>query len=432
MPLEMARTTTTRTSTGHELLPISVQSARRLALASQSLDAAGSVGRGADAAAIEQLVRKINYVQLDPIAVVARSPLLVLWARIGCFAESLLDECLFTRRDLFEFWAHAAAIVPTSDLALYRWKMRRYPLHSQVRDWMAENAALADGILAQLADSGPLPAQSFVVKANVSWKSSGWTEGRDIDRMLTFLWRQGRVVVAGRSGGKRIWQLSSQWFPAGSGDDELDDHEIVRRTVARSLIALGAGTVRQAGAAFDGWGVKETVADVVSEMVAAGEVLRVAVGDGAGRQLKGDWLIHSERLEELQRIEAGEWEGRSVLLSPFDNLIIDRSRSEAIFDFEHRMEIYVPAPKRRWGYYVLPYLHGDRFAGRIDLRSDRKTGRLVVLAAYAEPWAARPPGGLRPLRQALERLAKCCGLDSIAVEPGALAELPATWSKALS
>jgi uncharacterized protein YcaQ len=416
----------------HERLPLSLQSVRRLALTAQALDVIGSRGRTAGAAAIEEMVRRINYVQLDPIAVVARSPMLVLWARIGRIGESVLDESLFERRQLFEYWAHAAAIVPTADLALYRWKMLRYPVHAQVGDWMAQNSALADGILAQLAGSGPLPTQAFAAKAKVSWESSGWTAGRDVDRMLTFLWRQGRVVVAGRSGGKRTWQLSSHWFPPGSGDDELDDQEIVRRTVARSLIALGVATARQACAAFDGWQVKETVADVLAKMLSDGEVVRVSVEDGADQPLKGDWLMHAESLEPLERIEAGEWEGRSVLLSPFDNLIIDRSRAETLFDFAHRMEIYVPAAKRRWGYYVLPYLHGDRIAGRIDLRSDRRTGRLLVLAVHSEPWASRPPGGLRPLRQALERLAACCGLDSIAIEPGALVGLPASWSKALS
>jgi uncharacterized protein YcaQ len=121
-----------------------------------------------------------------------------------------------------------------------------------------------------------------------------------------------------------------------------------------------------------------------------------------------------------------------VLLSPFDNLIIDRRRAETLFDFEHRMEIYVPPAKRRYGYYVFPYLHGDRVAGRLDLRADRKAGRLVVLAVHAEPGTARLPGGMRPLRKALESLAECCRLDSLDVVPGARDGIPSTWAKVLS
>lgn len=417
-----------------QIKTISIEAARRLALSAQGLDGDGARRVGTDAAGIEEIVRRINYVQLDPISVVARSPLLVLWARLGAFDETLLDDAVYGQRLLFEYWAHAAAIVPTADLALYRWKMRTYPpeSHGQVRSFMAENAAIAEAILAQLAASSEaLPAQAFESRDAVRWKSSGWTAGRDIDRMLTFLWTQGKVVVARRRGGKRLWQLAANWFPADGSAAELEDAEALRRGLARALIALGTGTERQAASAFTGWGVKAELGAAFGDLIASGEVLRVSVADEVGGPLRGDWMLHRDHLAMLELIEAGEWEGRSVLLSPFDNLIIDRGRAEALFGFEHRMEIYVPAAQRRWGYYVLPYLHGDRIAGRLDVRADRKRGRLSVLAVHAEDWAAKPPGGLRPLRRALADLAGCCGLEAVEFAPEALAGAPTTWSRAL-
>jgi hypothetical protein len=402
---------------------ISIEAARRLALSAQGLSAASRPPGPVDSAALEAVVRRINYVQLDPISVAARSPLLVLWSRLGRLAPSVLDECLFAERSLFEFFTHVAAILPTADMGLYRAGMRRHPVHDRVRDWVADNAALRDAILTRLAAEGPLPAQAFEEKAARSWESSGWTHGRDTERMLAVLWRQGQVVVAGRGGGKRSWQLASTWLPAGAGTggEAIDEDESSRRRWARALRASGVATARQVGDPA-----------IARELVASGAAVPVAIESEPGLALKGEWLMHSDQLSTLERIEAGEWEGRSVLLSPFDNLIIDRGRAEALFGFEHRMEIYVPPLKRRWGYYVLPYLHGDRFAGRFDLRVDRKGGRLSVLAAYAEPWAARPPGGLRPLRRALEELASCCGVGSVVIEPGACDNAPSTWSRALS
>jgi uncharacterized protein len=414
----MARTKTIDTTTART---ISIEAARRLALTAQGLSAASRPPGPVDSAALEAVVRRINYVQLDPISVVARSPLLVLWSRVGCFAPSVLEECLFAERTLFEFFTHGAAIVPTADLALYRWRMHRYPVHDRMRKWLADNAELGEAILTRLAAEGPLPAQAFEERAARSWESSGWTHGRNTEQMLAVLWRQGKVVVAGRAGGKRRWQLASTWFPPGAGAEAVDEEVARRRLFARTLIASGVATARQVGDPA-----------IARALVASGEVVPVAIESEPGLPLKGEWLMHSDQLANLERIEAGEWEGRSVLLSPFDNLNIDRGRAEALFGFEHRMEIYVPPPKRRWGYYVLPYLHGDRFAGRFDLRVDRKGGRLSVLAAYAEPWAARPPGGLRPLRRALEELASCCGAGSVVIEPGACDNAPSTWSKALS
>ena len=386
------------------------------------------------------LVERIGYVQLDPISVVERSPLLVLWSRLGAFARDLLDEALFEHRLLFEYWSHAASIVPTSDLPLHRVRMRSWPpvdaWGHRVRSFLEANDSLRREVLHRLAGEGPLPASAFG-PATVRWASTGWTDGRDVDRLLDFLWIQGQVVVAGRAGGRRVWALADEWFashPQG-GVAELEPDEVVRRQVERSLRALGAATVRQVADHYNA-GRYPGIERVVGEMVVKGQLVPVVVqrdgtGGEAGGTLKGEWYVHVDDLPLLEEIEGGGFEGRTVLLSPFDNLLIDRTRTEMLFDFEYRMEIYVPKVKRRFGYYVMPVLHEDRLVGRLDARAERKAGVLRILALHAEPQAARSAKSARvarSLRRAVEELASACGLGEFSLAGATTGpEVPVSW-----
>lgn len=421
---------------GRERLSISIETARRVAVSAQGLDAVPRPAQ-VDVAAIEALVRRISYVQLDPISVVARSPLLVLWARLGPFPPSMLDDALYGQRVLFEHWAHAAAILPSADLPMLRWRMGTFAKGDskwsvRIRDWMAENAAQAEAVLATLAADGPLPAAALADHVPGKWESD-WSSGRAIDWMLEFLWMDGRVVVAGRPGGKRLWGVAEDWFPPGMAGAALDEPEAVRGLAERALLALGVGTEVDARGSMRHLFRYPKLLPYFEDLVASGVAVPISIEAEPGRPLKGEWFMHSAHLPILERIEAGAWQGRSLLLSPFDNLLIDRPRTEKLFGFEHRMEIYVPKAKRRWGYYVFPYLHGERFAGRLDLRADRVARRLEVLAVHAEPWAERRlPGGLRPLRKALEELANCCGGDGFSLVDGAREDLPGYWRRALS
>ncbi len=422
--------------------PVSVQVVRRLAITRQGLagGADALVGGGKRASVgvgdVVALVERLGYVQLDPISVVERSPLLVLWSRLGPFDRQLLDEALFGSRALFEYWSHAASIVPTSDLPIHRLRMRTADARwgSRVRDFLDGNAALQKDVLGRLATEGPLPAQAFG-GARVRWESSGWTDGRDVDRLLDFLWIGGQVVVAGRSGGRRSWALAEQWFDAGSAGavTDLDEPEVVRRQVERSVRALGVGSVKQIVSHYNA-GRYPNVAEVLREMVAAGALVPVSVhaagpdGKPGGAALKGEWFVHADDVSLMERVEAGGFEGRTVLLSPFDNLIIDRARAELLFDFEYRMEIYVPKVKRRFGYYVLPILHEDRLIGRLDARSDRKSGVLQILAWHAEPKAAKSVRVAKAVSRAIEELATACGLAAVSLAAATIApDVPLSW-----
>jgi uncharacterized protein len=416
---------------------VSLETARRLAITRQSLDAPARPARGATTGAavttdtIAEQIRRIGYVQLDPISMVAKSHLLVLWSRLGRFDPGLVDEALFGSKQLFEYWSHAASIVPTSDYQLHRGLRHDGSSWSErTASWLAENGALREAILGRIAGEGALPARAFAELETVKWESSGWSAGRDVDKMLTLLWLEGRLVVAGRRSGRKSFDLAERWFPSETPRRELGTAEVVRRQVERSLRALGVATLAQVTSHYNA-GRYPGVADVVQRMVGSGELEPASVVDAAGGQLRGEWYVHRDDLPAVERIEEGGWSGATRLLSPFDNLIIDRDRTEALFGFNYRMEIYVPKHKRRYGYYVLPILCGDRLVGRTDLRSNRKERVLEVLSLHVEPGAARPPGGVAPVRRALDDLAGCCMLAGVRVADGALDGVPPAWAKAL-
>jgi uncharacterized protein YcaQ len=386
--------------------------ARRLILSRQRL--AGPPPAAGGTGAIMEVTGDLGSLQLDPISVVARSHLLVLWSRLGGYDRADLDTVLWRERRLFEYWTHAAAIVCTADYPIHSLLMRRYPSDRfassrKMRAWLADNQALRRSILRQLRDRGPLPTRALEDRAQTAWRSSGWTEGRNVDRMLDLLWTQGRILVAGRLGQQRVWDLAERVLPPWAPVRRPPEREVVRLAAQRSLRALGVATARDIDRHFTA-GRYPGLADVLAGLERAGRVERVRVTtDGA--ELPGPWYVHADDLPLLERLQAGGWRPRTTLLSPFDNLIIDRERTERLFGFHYRMEIYVPRPARRFGYYVLPVLHGDRLVGRVDPALDRARGRLVVNAVHAEPDA--PPTAGPALAAALHDLAAFLGATGV-------------------
>jgi uncharacterized protein YcaQ len=365
------------------------QLARRLTVSRQRLAGPAPVAPGPEA--ILGVATDLASLQLDPISVVARSHQLVLWSRLGRYDLADLDTLLWRDRCLFEYWAHAAAIVCTGDYPIHSLLMRRYPSerHRQQREWLAANQALRRSILCQLRTSGPLPTRALEDRAQSSWQSSGWTAGRNVDRMLDLLWTQGRIMVAGRQGQQRIWDLAERCLPPWAPTQRPPEREVVRQAAQRSLRALGVATARDIDRSFTA-GRYPGLASVLTGLQRSGRIEQVRLtADGTG---PGPWYVHADDLPLLERLQSGDWQPRTTLLSPFDNLLINRERTERLFGFEFRMEIYVPKAARRYGYYVLPILHGDQLVGRLDPAFDRASGRLVVHAIHAEPGAPASAG----------------------------------------
>jgi len=395
--------------------------ARRLAVSRQRLTGPPAA---ADPEAIMSVVTDLGGLQIDPISVVARSHLLVLWSRLGRYDPADVHALLWRERRLFEYWSHAAAIVCTHDYPIHSLLMRRHPRHQQLRDWLAANQTLRRSILRQLRANGPLPTRAIEDRAEVAWQSSGWTGGRNVDRMLDLLWTQGRIMVAGRQGQQRVWDLAERVLPDWAPTRRPPEREVVRLAAQRSLRALGVATARDIDRHFTAYRYPG-LDGALAALERAGRVERVRVADGDGEH-PGPWYVHADDLPLLERLQAGDWQPRTTLLSPFDNLLINRERTERLFGFHYRMEIYVPKAARRYGYYVLPILHGDRLVGRVDPAMDRRSGRLVVHALHAEPDAPEAAGPA--VAAALQDLASFLGADGIDLRQKA----PQVWRSAIS
>jgi len=391
-------------------LALSIGQARRLALHAQGLALPPSGGT-----TVDDVVARLGCLQLDPVGVVARSPLLVLRARlVGGTHDSherALTRTAYRDRRLFDYWCHEASLCHVDDLPIHRWAMRTYldrlsPARSVVREWMEGNASFADHTVGALADAGPLRARELEDRAEVDWEHGHWTDEissrQNIARMLDRLWMMGRVGISDRVGIERRWDVIERCLPEGAlaaaDEDPLEAGEVVRRAIVRSVGMLGVARAPHIAAHFTRRrypGMGGPGAGVLGELERSGGLVRVAVTG-----LRGDWWVKPEDLEGVADLEPGR---RTVALSPFDNLLCDRARTAELFGFDHRLEIYVPAAKRRWGYYVLPVLHGERLVARADLRVDREGDEPVlrVLAVHHEPGRKAP----RAVERALESLA---------------------------
>jgi uncharacterized protein YcaQ len=233
------------------------------------------------------------------------------------------------------------------DTTLLEWQERQ-------RDWVRDNTACRLDILDRLRADGPLPQRELPDTCVRPWSSSGWNDNRNVTMMLDMLVLRGEVAVAGREGRDKLWDLASRVYP---DDPPVPVEEALRTRNERRLAALGIA--RAKGTKMPG------------EPVDVGEVGEPAVVDG----VKGRWQVDPAQLGQ-------PFEGRAALLSPFDRLVYDRRRTSEIFQFDYHLEMYQPAAKRRWGYYALPILYGDRLVGKLDARADREAGELQVAAVH--------------------------------------------------
>jgi uncharacterized protein len=350
------------------------EQARRIAVRAQYLDAP----RPTD---LVDVVRRLTLLQLDPTAAVAPSADLVAWSRLGSsYRPDDLKRAVEEERTLFEL---DALIRPVGDLGLYLAGAADRPAYERSRAWLRDNDRFRRDILARLRDAGPLTSRDIPDTCAVPWASSGWTNNRNVTQMLEFLMLRGEVAISGRVGRERAWDLPERVYPANLVVPSVEEAE--RRKNERRLASLGIA--RQRARAMP------------MEPVHVGEAGEPAVVEG----VKGEWRVHPAYLE-------GELEGRTALLSPFDRLVHDRVRAEELFDFEYTLEMYKPAAKRRWGYFALPILHGDRLVGKVDAVADRKASVLRVHAIHEDVRFTRAM--TKAVRAELDDLAAWLGVST--------------------
>jgi uncharacterized protein YcaQ len=351
--------------------------ARRVAVRAQLLDAPRPTE-------LVDVVRQLTLLQIDPTAAIAPSADLVAWSRLGsAYEPAHLQQAVEQDRALFE---HNALIRPMSDLGLYLAGAADWPSYDKQRDWLRDNDRFRRDILKLLRSSGPLTSRDVPDTCVVPWASTGWTNDRNVTQMLEFLMMRGEVAIAGRVGRERVWDLPERVYPADVVIPSVDDAERMKNE--RRLASLGVARQKRPITPMEPWDVGE-----------AGEP---AVVEGT----KGEWRVDPAALGD-------GFEGRTALLSPFDRLVHDRLRAEELFDFEYNLEMYKPAAKRRWGYFALPILHGDRLVGKLDAKADRKASVLRVNAIHEDVKFTRTM--TKAVGAELEDLAKWLELE--AVEP---------------
>ena len=325
---------------------VSPEDARRIAVHAQLLDGSATT--------ILDTVRRLGFLQIDPISTVAPPQQLVLWSRLGPYDVAELDRLLWVDRKLFEWNAY---IWPIESLPLVKARMRRrrtgkYAHERRGEEFLRANAAFKRYVLRELERNGPMLSREFEGDAVRTWTSHGWYGNRSVAVLLDILHGRGVVAIVGRRNGQRLWDLAERWYP------EVE------------TVPLREAEKRRAEQRFRALGVRLT---------------------------KDGWEAHSDADDRPVP-------DRVTFLSPFDRLVHDRDRAEALFDFRYRLEMYVPKAKREYGYYVLPVLVGDRLAGRIEPRVDRKTRTLEVVGAWGDTSRAD---------EALPSLASFLGAEAI-------------------
>ena len=319
---------------------LSVEDARRIAIRAQALDGTAS--------GVLETVRRLGFLQLDPISVVAPPQHLVLWSRLGSFDTAELDRLLWQERKLVEW---DAFLYPSEDLPILQAFMRRRDraIDRRIIAWLGANAAFRRYVLKVLRERGPLLSREIEDAPDHRREAHRWWGQRKMGLMLECLAARGKVAVVGRRGKQRVWDLAERWYPE---TETLPLAKARRLYDEKRFRALGV------------------------------------------RLERGRLIAHPEAVD-------GSVPARTTFLSPFDRLVHDRARTLALWDFYYRLEMYVPAAKREYGYFVLPILHGDRLVGRIEPVFDRKTKQLSVKGVWWQP-------GEKPLDLAgpLDKLAR--------------------------
>jgi uncharacterized protein YcaQ len=386
---------------------ISPAEARRLALASLGFGLKKPARAGI--AHVRATANRLSAIQIDSVNVLARAHYMPAFSRYGPYPLQALDELAHVRRELFEYWGHAACFLPMELYPLMRWRMENQ-LAASARVSRKESA-FQEAVYREVAERGPIAAGDISIAGRSQGPWWGWSEGK---RAVEILLAQGRLAVAGRRNFERLYDLAERVIPRAAREAAVPaPAEAKKALFVRAARAMGVGTAKDIAQYFhvDAWWDRETVNGrrkpantqiLFDELVADGRLQRVAVD---GWKVSG-YVVAGARIPDAVEAHA--------IVSPFDPVLWERKWTKAVFGFEYQIEIYVPGHKRIHGYYVLPFIMGDRFAARVDLKADRKASALIVHAAFMEPGFRRAPVAAG-LADALRSIASWLSLESFRV-----------------
>ena len=351
-------------------IDLSIQDARRIAIRAQRLEGPRPP---ATAEGFMDVARSIRVIQIDSVAVAgAPTQYLVPFSRIGPYDRSILDRLVYQDRLFFHYLAHAASLVLMEDLPIFAWSMRPYAKRTdkwgiRIAAWLKANDRLRRSVMRQIRSRGPLKSRDLEDTAMEHWQSAGWNDGRNVNAMLERLWIEGEITVVGRDGSERLWDLASRWFPNGASRRRITDQARSDRSVELAVRALGVATKPHVYFHFTRGRYPDLLGSL-KRLVDRGVIIPATIAGKRGYYLHRNYADYA----------TAPWQGRTVLLSPFDNLIADRVRNRFLFNFDYGIEIYVPPAKRKRGYYAFPILAGDQLIGSADLKYDKSSKKLVV------------------------------------------------------
>lgn len=383
---------------------LSAGQARRIALAAQGFSRRRPTAT-VTARHIHRTMERLGVLQIDSVNVFARSHYLPLFSRLGTYDPALLDRvCLSRTTHYVEYLAHEATFVPVDDWSLWRFRMDAFRRRwADPESWMSQNARTLAWVQDELRERGPLrPAQ---LRADAPRERGTWWDWDDVKLALEHLWRTGDVAISGRRGFERVYALEEQVIP-----DDVREREVPREDAIRELVrraARSSGVATEADLA-DYYRIRDraSIRVAIDALVDVGELQPVQVRgwERGGRPVPA-WLHRDAVLP--RRVDA------AAILTPFDPVVWFRERALRAFDLDYRIEIYVPSQKRRYGYYSLPVLVGDRIVARVDLKADRASSTLQVQSAWWEPQAR--PEDAAAIAGELSLAATWQGLENISV-----------------
>jgi uncharacterized protein len=375
-----------------------INQARRIALSAQGFADRRPTGR-VDIRHLRRVVKRIGIVQLDSVNVVARAHFLTFFARLGNYPMHLAEVIGWETGEMVEYWAHEAALIPVEQWPLFRHRMERNWHWPSMDRWMVDNPGVIEQVLAEVRKRGPLRPGDLENHSNAS--RGPWWDWSDAKLALEALFFTGRLTVANRVNFVRHYDLPERVLPPEIVAADVDEVIARRRLLKQAVRHHGIGTVADIA---DYYRIKNQIASpLLADMASAGELDEVEVSGWKGPVYMDPGARVPRSIEGL------------AVLCPFDPVIWFRPRTERLFDFHYRIEIYTPPPKRVFGYYVLPILLDGELAGRVDLKADRQSGLLRVRGSYVEE-GQDPARVAPPLAAELRTMAAWLGLDDVAVE----------------
>ncbi len=382
-------------------MKISLATARQVVLRAHGLDGGWTLPPSKEGAA--QIIERLGYVQIDTIHIIQRAHHHTLWARFPQYAPEMLDELLAQDRRVFEWWTHAMAYIPMRDYRFYAPRMGKQALWGRQLEWLVEYADMIAHVKERIRAEGPLGAADFEHPKNTT---NGWWDWKPAKQALEILASMGELMVTQRRNFQRIFDLTERVLPPDVDTTPPTDEERQRFIVR---FALNTGGVLRAHEVQ--WSRRKAAPAALQAMVDDGEVMAFEV-EGLNDE---PCYAFTDVIEAVA--QSPNDEPHLHILSPFDNLIIDRRWLKAFFDgFEYTIECYVPETKRKYGYFVLPILWGDRFVARLDSKADRKPKTFIIKRLLFEPDFDEYEAVLPALVEKLRAFAAFNGCDNFAVE----------------